>query len=60
MGNTPGFWNSLDMLGGPRSYELGGTMSDVKGQPAQVSAVSHGSPVARFRGVQVINTGLGA
>jgi len=60
VGNTPEFWNSLDMLGGPRSYELGGTISDVKGQPAQVSAVSHGSPVARFRGVQVINTGPGA
>lgn len=59
-GNTPEFWNSLDMLGGPRSYDLGGTISDIKGQPAQVSAVSHGSPVARFRGVQVINTGSGA
>jgi TldD protein len=57
VGDTPGFWNSLDMLGGPRSYELGGTLSDFKGQPAQVSAVSHGSPVARFKGVQVINTG---
>ncbi len=53
-GNTPEFWNSLDMLGGPRSYELGGTVSDLKGQPAQVNAVSHGSPVGRFKAVQVI------
>jgi TldD protein len=60
LGNTPTFWDSLDMLGGPRSYELNGTLADVKGQPPQVSAVSHGSPVARFRGVQVVNTGPGA
>lgn len=60
LGNTPEFWNSLDMLGGPRSYALGGTVADIKGQPPQVNAVSHGSPVAKFRGVQVINTGSGA
>ena len=55
-GRTPEFWNALDMLGGPRSYELGGTLGDLKGQPAQVHAVSHGCPVARFRGIPVINT----
>ncbi len=53
---TPDFWNSLDMLGGPRTYELGGTLGDGKGQPPQSNAVSHGCPVARFRGVRVINT----
>jgi TldD protein len=56
-GRTPEFWNSLDMLGGPRSYQLGGTFYDGKGQPAQSNAVSHGCPPARFRGVTVINTG---
>jgi TldD protein len=55
-GRTPEFWNSLDMLGGPRSYELGGTFYDGKGQPAQVNAVSHGCPPARFGQVTVINT----
>ena len=55
-GRTPEFWNALDMLAGPRSYALGGTVSDAKGQPAQRSAVSHGSPPARFRGVRVVNT----
>ena len=54
---TPDFWNSLDMIGGPRSYELGGSFFDGKGQPPQVNAVSHGSPPARFRNVNVINTG---
>jgi TldD protein len=56
-GRTPEFWNSLDMLGGARSYELGGTFYDGKGQPSQSNAVSHGCPPARFRGVSVINTG---
>ena len=54
---TPDFWNSMDMIGGRRSYELGGSFFDGKGQPAQVNAVSHGSPPARFRNVNVINTG---
>ena len=54
---TPDFWNSLDMIGGKASYTLGGSFFDGKGQPAQVNAVSHGSPPARFRNVNVINTG---
>jgi TldD protein len=54
---TPDFWNSLDMIGGRRSYQLGGSFFDGKGQPGQVNAVSHGSPPARFRNVNVINTG---
>lgn len=54
---TPDFWNSMDMIGGTRSYELGGSFFDGKGQPPQVNAVSHGSPPARFRNVNVINTG---
>lgn len=54
---TPDFWNSLDMLGGKSSYTLGGSFFDGKGQPPQVNAVSHGSPPARFKNVNVINTG---
>jgi TldD protein len=54
---TPEFWASLDMIGGPKSYFLGGAFGDAKGQPVQVNAVSHGSPVTRFRNVNVINTG---
>ncbi|MFO0093447.1 MAG: TldD/PmbA family protein, partial [Gemmatimonadaceae bacterium] len=54
---TPDFWNSMDMIGGKRSYRLGGSFFDGKGQPPQVNAVSHGSPPARFRNVTVINTG---
>ncbi len=54
---TPDFWNSMDMIGGKSSYVLGGSFFDGKGQPPQVNAVSHGSPPARFRNVNVINTG---
>lgn len=54
---TPEFWNSLDLLGGESTYQLGGTFNDGKGQPSQSNAVSHGCPAARFRGVNVINTG---
>jgi TldD protein len=59
-GRTPEFWNSLDMLGGPRSYELGGTLYDGKGQPTQANAVSHGCPAARFHNVDIINTARNA
>jgi TldD protein len=54
---TPEFWGSMDMIGGPRSYFLGGAFGDGKGQPAQSNAVSHGVVPARFRNVNVINTG---
>jgi TldD protein len=54
---TPEFWASLDLLGGRKSYELGGTFNDGKGQPGQSNAVSHGCPPSRFRNVNVVNTG---
>lgn len=53
---TPDFWNSMDLLGGPDGYRLGGTFFDGKGQPGQANAVSHGCPPARFRNIRVINT----
>ena len=54
---TPVFWNSMDMIGGKESYWLGGSFGDGKGQPAQSNSVSHGCPPARFRQVNVVNTG---
>ncbi|MDA0312718.1 MAG: TldD/PmbA family protein [Gemmatimonadetes bacterium] len=53
---TPEFWNSMDQIGGPSTYELGGTFGDGKGQPGQANAVSHGCPASRFRDVTVLNT----
>jgi TldD protein len=55
--NTPEFWKSCDLLGGPSTYVLGGAFSDGKGQPAQVNSVSHGAPIARFARVNILNTG---
>ena len=54
---TSEFWNSIDLLGGKSSYELGGTFNDGKGQPGQSNAVSHGCPPCLFRNVNVLNTG---
>ncbi|HEY8165849.1 MAG TPA: TldD/PmbA family protein [Gemmatimonadaceae bacterium] len=54
---TPDFWNSMDMIGGKKSYFLGGAFNDGKGQPGQSNAVSHGCVPARFRNINVINTG---
>jgi len=54
--NTLEFWNSCDLLGGPRAWALGGSMSDGKGEPSQSNSVSHGCPPARFRKVNILNT----
>jgi TldD protein len=53
---TPEFWNSMAMIGGKQTYEMGATFSDAKGQPGQLNAVSHGCPVALFRNVNVLRT----
>ncbi|RYY30081.1 MAG: TldD/PmbA family protein [Chitinophagaceae bacterium] len=55
--NTQEFWNSCTAIGDKSDYRLGGSFFDGKGQPGQVSAVSHGCPTTRFNGVNVINTG---
>jgi TldD protein len=53
---TPEFWNACAGVCDASDYRLGGSFFDGKGQPAQVSAVSHGSSTARFNGINVINT----
>ncbi|MCE2995411.1 MAG: TldD/PmbA family protein [Cyclobacteriaceae bacterium] len=55
--NTQEFWNSCVKICDERDYRMFGSFFDGKGQPSQVSAVSHGSSTARFNGVNVINTG---
>lgn len=55
--NTQEFWNSCVSLCDSSDYRLGGTFADGKGQPSQISAVSHGCPTTRFNGINVINTG---
>jgi TldD protein len=53
---TTDFWGSMAAVGGPQTYLLNGAFNCGKGQPGQVAAVSHGAPVALFRGVRVLNT----
>lgn len=55
--NTLDFWRSCDAVCDGRFYELGGAFNDGKGEPQQYNAVSHGCPPARFRNVNILNTG---
>jgi TldD protein len=58
--NTLAFWNSMDMIGGKRSYWMGGAFNDGKGEPSQINSVSHGCVPARFRNVTILNTARSA
>ncbi|KIQ15028.1 TldD/PmbA family protein [Rhodococcus sp. MEB064] len=53
---TTDFWGSMDAVGGPSTWRLGGAFNCGKAQPGQVAAVSHGCPAALFRSVNVLNT----
>jgi len=55
--NTQEFWNSCAKICDESDYRVFGSFFDGKGQPSQVSAVSHGSSTTRFNDVNVINTG---
>ncbi len=55
--NTQEFWNSCAKICDQSDYRLFGSFFDGKGQPSQVSAVSHGSSTSRFNDINVINTG---
>ncbi|MEQ1624444.1 MAG: TldD/PmbA family protein [Sediminibacterium sp.] len=55
--NTQEFWNACSAIAGEQDYRLGGSFFDGKGQPGQVSAVSHGCCTTKFKGVSIINTG---
>lgn len=55
--NTQEFWNSCAKICDEGDYRMFGSFFDGKGQPSQVSAVSHGSSTSRFNDINVINTG---
>lgn len=55
--NTQEFWNSCSAICDKSDYRLSGSFFDGKGQPSQVSAVSHGCSTTKFSGINVINTG---
>ncbi len=54
--NTQEFWNSCSKICDESDYRLFGSFFDGKGQPSQISSVSHGSSTTRFDDVNVINT----
>ena len=41
---TTDFWGSMEAVGGPDTWVLGGAFNCGKAQPGQVAAVSHGCP----------------
>jgi TldD protein len=53
---TTDFWGSMEGVGGPETWYLGGALNCGKGQPGQIAPVSHGCPAALFRNVNVLNT----
>jgi TldD protein len=53
---TTDFWRSMEAVGGPQTYELGGAFNCGKGQPGQAAPVSHGCPTSLFRGVRILDT----
>ncbi|HTW14098.1 MAG TPA: TldD/PmbA family protein [Nocardioides sp.] len=53
---TTEFWGSLEAVGGPETWVLGGAFNCGKAQPGQVASVSHGCPTSLFRGVNILNT----
>ena len=53
---TTDFWGSMEAVGGPQTFELGGAFNCGKAQPGQVAPVSHGCPSALFRDIRILNT----
>ena len=53
---TTDFWGSMEAVGGRSTYKLMGALDCGKGQPGQSAPVSHGTPAALFRSVNVLNT----
>ena len=55
---TPEFWNALDMIGGPDTYELSGVLYEGYEGTGRVMGAGHGVPAARFRGIPVLKLPL--
>lgn len=52
------FWRSLDGVGGPETFKVGGVRNCGKGEPNQSVYVGHASPPCLFRDVEVFGGGL--
>lgn len=53
---TTDFWRAMEAVGDASTYHLMGALNCGKGQPGQSAPVSHGTPAALFRGINVLNT----
>ena len=53
---TTDFWNSVEAVGGPQTFQLGGAFNCGKGQPSQIAPVSHGAPSVLLRDIRILNT----
>jgi TldD protein len=53
---TTDFWGSMEAVGGPGTWVLGGAFNCGKAQPGQVAPVSHGCPSALFRDIRILNS----
>lgn len=53
-GITPIFWNSLEMVGNDKEFEIYGLTNCGKGEPGQSMRVGHGSPPCKFKKVKVL------
>ncbi|MPZ97311.1 MAG: TldD/PmbA family protein [Propionibacteriales bacterium] len=53
---TTDFWGSMEAVGGPDTWVLGGAFNCGKAQPGQVAPVSHGCPSALLRDITILNT----
>ncbi len=52
-GITTQFWNSCDFICGSEEWRPWGVMNCGKGQPGQVSQITHGAAPSRFRKIRV-------
>jgi TldD protein len=50
---TPEFWGSMDAVADERYWVPEGIVSCGKGEPIQISQMTHGAATARFRGIRV-------
>lgn len=50
---TTDFWNACDGLSDERFWQPNGVMNCGKGDPMQISQMTHGAPYARFRRIKV-------
>jgi TldD protein len=50
---TTDFWNSIDAIADERFWHMGGVLNCGKGDPMQISQMTHGAATVRVRNVQV-------